>query len=155
MSGRLSQEIKQSKPISLETEAILNVQRTADQFTRHLAEAMKPADISPTQYNALRILQGAGKEGRSCTEIAERMVTRDPDITRLIDRLERRGLVQRARSKEDRRIVRVFIAPAGTKVLADLAPVLAKLERRILGHLGAERLRNLIDLLEDARNAAI
>lgn len=153
MSGRLSQEIKQSKPISLETEAILNVQRTADEFTRRLDEAMKPADISPTQYNALRILQGAGKEGRSCSEIGDRMVTRDPDITRLIDRLERRGLVKRARSEEDRRVVRVFITPAGTKVLAELAPVLAKLEKKILGHLGSDRLGSLIELLEEARSA--
>src|SRR5947207_6043374 len=95
---------------------MLNVQRTADQFTRVLTEALKPADISPTQYNALRILQGAGKDGWSCSEVAERMVTRDPDITRLIDRLERRGLVQRVRSAEDRRIVRVRITPQGSKI---------------------------------------
>jgi DNA-binding MarR family transcriptional regulator len=153
MSGRLSEEIKQTKPFtSLEAEAILNLQRTADQFTRVLAEALKRMDVSPTQYNALRILQGAGKGGRSCSEIAERMVTHDPDITRLIDRLERRGWVQRIRSDEDRRVVRVRITPKGSKAIADLAPMLSGLERRLLGHFGPERLKLLIDLLEDARS---
>jgi len=152
MSGRLSREIKQTKPFpTLATEAILNVQRTADQFTRALSEALKPSDISPTQYNALRILQGAGKDGWTCSEIAERMVTRDPDITRLIDRLEKRGLVQRIRSDEDRRVVRVRITKEGSQTLTDLAPVLAGLEREMLGHLGDARLKQLIELLEEAR----
>jgi DNA-binding MarR family transcriptional regulator len=152
MSGRLSQDLKQTKPFaSLETETILNVQRTADQFTRAIAEALKPAQISPTQYNALRILQGAGANGWSCSEIAERMVTRDPDITRLIDRLEDRGLVQRVRCAQDRRIVRVKITAQGTQALDALSPRLKELEKELLGHFGAERLRQLIDLLEDAR----
>src|ERR1043165_1767904 len=151
MSGRLSREIKQTKPLTLETEAMLNVQRTADQFTRVVSEALKPADISPTQYNALRILEGAGTNGWCCSEIAERMVTRDPDITRLIDRLEKRGLVQRVRSEEDRRIVRVRITPQGSKTIVDLAPALANLEKRILGHLDEPRLKLLIELLEEAR----
>ncbi len=153
MSGRLSGEIKQSKPFaSPQTEAILNLQRTADQFTRALAEALKPMDVSPTQYNALRIVRGAGKEGCSCGEIAERMVTHDPDITRLVDRLERRELVQRIRSEEDRRIVKVRITSKGGRTLADLAPVVAELEQRLMGHFNKERLGLLIDLLEEARS---
>jgi DNA-binding MarR family transcriptional regulator len=152
MSGRLSNEIKQTKPFANSmAEAILNVQRTADQFTRTLAEALKSADISPTQYNVLRILQGAGENGWACSEIAERMVTRDPDITRLIDRLQDRGLVKRVRSEVDRRIVRVRITQKGSKTIADLAPGFAGLERNLLGHLGEERLKLLIDLLEEAR----
>ena len=153
MSGLLSQEIKQTKPISLETEAMLNLQRTADQLTRTLAEALKPADISPTQYNALRILQGAGKNGWSCSEIADRMVTHDPDITRLLDRLEKRELVQRVRSDEDRRVVRVRITQKGSEALVELSPMLKHLEKRMLGHMKAERLKTLIDLLEEARGA--
>ena len=154
MSGRLKEEIKQTKPFAnLETEAILNVQRTADQFIRALSEVLKPADISPTQYNALRILQGAGKNGWNCSEIGERMVTRDPDITRLLDRLEDRGLVQRVRSDEDRRVVNVRITQKGSKTLTDLQPLLVHLEQNLLGHMGGERLKLLIELLEDARGA--
>src|SRR5579862_7012318 len=98
MGGRLRAEIKQTRPFeSLEAEAVLNVQRTADLFFRATSEALKSADLSPTQYNALRILRGAGKEGLACNEVGERMVARDPDITRLLDRLEDRGLVQRER----------------------------------------------------------
>lgn len=152
MSGRLSEEIKQTKPFaSLAAEAALNIQRTADQFTRMIAEALKPADISPTQYNALRILQGAGEDGRTCCEIAERMITRDPDITRLVDRLCDRELAQRVRSEEDRRVVLVRITQKGRKVIADLAPVFVGLEHKMLGHFSDERLKLLIELLEDAR----
>ena len=152
MSGRLKAEIKQTKPFaSLKTEAILNVQRTGDEFTRATTEALKPANISPTQYNALRILQGAGKNGWTCSEIAERMVTRDPDITRLVDRLEDRGLVQRVRSEEDRRVVNVRITAKGSKTLADLEPVVAQLEKNLLANFSEERLKLLINLLEDAR----
>jgi DNA-binding MarR family transcriptional regulator len=106
MSGRLRDEIKQTKPFpSLETEVFLNLARTADQTMRTIAEALKPAELSPTQYNVLRILQGAGKNGLACSEIGERLVTRDPDITRLLDRIEQRELVQRERSSSDRRVV--------------------------------------------------
>ena len=75
------------------------LQRTADQLQWRLSDMLKPHGLSPTQYNALRILRGAGDEGRACSEIAERMINRDPDITRLVDRLERRGLVARSRER--------------------------------------------------------
>ena len=155
MSGRLSDEIKQTKPfVSLKAEAMLNIQRTADVFTRALAEALKPAEISPTQYNVLRILRGAGKNGWTCSEIGERMVTHDPDITRLLDRLEDRGLVQRVRSTEDRRVVNVRITQKGLNTLSDLDTVLSKLEDRLMANFGVERLKTLIQLLEDARGAS-
>src|SRR3712207_9327432 len=88
----LGKEIKKSRAFeSLEQEAMLNVARTADVLSREMAEVMKPSNLSPTQYNALRILRGAG-EPLSCGEVADRMISRDPDMTRLLDRLAKRGL---------------------------------------------------------------
>ena len=86
----IQSEIQQTKPFtSLEDEALVTLQRTADRLHWRLSEMLKPHGLSPTQYNALRILRGAGDQGRACSEIAERMINRDPDITRLVDRLER------------------------------------------------------------------
>jgi DNA-binding MarR family transcriptional regulator len=154
MSGRLIKEIKQSKPFkSLEVEAILNILKTADVLTRRTAEAMKPYDLSPTQYNALRILRGAGNDGLPCSEIAERMINKDPDITRLMDRLEQRGLVTRARDKKDRRVVTGKISPKGLKLLDEMDQPLADLEKRQLG-MGEKDLLQLIALLETAREHA-
>src|SRR5438132_14365033 len=105
MARGIQAEIKQAKPFSsLEEEALLSLQRTADQLQWHASELLQPYGISPTQYNALRILRGAKDEGRSCSEIAARMINRDPDITRLIDRLERRGLGPRPPEEQDRRV---------------------------------------------------
>src|SRR5215208_3992462 len=97
----LGKDIKKSKPFdSLEQEAMLNLARTADLLQRDMAEVMKPWNLSPTQYNVLRILRGAG-EPLACGEVADRMISRDPDMTRLLDRLEKRGLITRSRSTSD------------------------------------------------------
>lgn len=152
MSGRLKTEIKQSKPFdSLETEAILNLVRTADRLMRPGAELLKERELSPTQYNALRILRGAGKAGLACSEVGERMINKDPDITRLLDRLEERGLVTRARDEDDRRVVTAKITAKALQILAALDEPLVALHRRQLGHLSEEKLRQLIALLEAAR----
>ena len=154
MAGKLAAEIKQTKPFgSLEEEAILNLHRTASILVQAESEALKPHGLSMTQYNALRILRGSGQKGLSCQEIAERMIARDPDITRLIDRLESRKFVERARSQEDRRVVVNRLTDAGLKVLAALDPVVRELPRKILGHLGDKRLRSLIELLEQSRTS--
>src|SRR5437879_11548566 len=114
-------EIKQAKPLSsLEEEALLSLQRTADQLQWRISELLKPYGISPTQYNALRILRGAKGRGHSCSEIAKRMINRDPDITRLVDRLERRGLVQRTREEKDRRVVIARITPRSEEHTSEL-----------------------------------
>ncbi len=97
MAGRLQTEIKQRKPFAgTEVEAFLNLQRTADALARALAEVLKPAGLSGPQYNILRILRGAGPGGLACREICQRMVTRDPDMTRLLDRLEAGRQIERA-----------------------------------------------------------
>ncbi len=152
MGNKLASEIRQTRPFgSLEEEASLNVQKTAACFEQALAEALKPHGLSPTQYNALRILRGAGAKGLACQEIGARMIRPDPDITRLLDRLEARGLVRRERSEEDRRVVLGRIAEAGTKLLASLDRVVADLHRKVLGGLGDRKLRLMIDLLEESR----
>ena len=155
MAGRQRGEIKQGKAFSsAEAETFLNLQHTADALARGLAEALKPAGLSGPQYNILRILRGAGPAGCACRELGERMVTRDPDITRLLDRLEARGLVARERGREDRRVVKTRVTERGLRILKDLdAPIMA-LHSRLLGHLGERRLRALIDLLQAAREKA-
>lgn len=90
--------------------------RTTDQLSRRLVPLLKAEELSPTQYNVLRILRGA-PEGLTCGESGQRMITRDPDITRLLDRLEKRGLIARWRDVKDRRIVLARITPEGLKTL--------------------------------------
>lgn len=136
---------------SLEQEALLNVLRTADALMQRLSAVLKPFKLSHSQYNVLRILRGAGPDGLACREIAERMVSRDPDITRLLDRLERRGLVRRTRDEKDRRVIMARIAPEGLRILAQLDEPIEEVDRRQLTHLGKQRLQMLIQLLELVR----
>jgi DNA-binding MarR family transcriptional regulator len=152
MPGRILAELKQSRPFpSLEAEAAVNLLRTADSVLRSLAAAVKPHGLSPEQYNVLRILRGAGRTGLPCGEIAARMVTRDPDMTRLLDRLEARRLIVRWRDTKDRRVVTTRIQPAGLRLLASLDGPLKEENKRRLGHLGRNRLRQLVALLEAVR----
>jgi MarR family transcriptional regulator, organic hydroperoxide resistance regulator len=152
MAGRLRDEIKQQRPFqSLEQEALLNVLRTADVLTQRIAAVLKPFNLSHSQYNVLRILRGAGPDGLACQEVAERMISRDPDITRLLDRLEARGLVTRARDQKDRRVVTVRLAPEGQRLLEALDTPITEIDGQPLRHLGEQRLRTLIQLLEEAR----
>jgi DNA-binding MarR family transcriptional regulator len=148
----LQAEIKQSKPFaSLEDEAYLNLLRTTDALVRKEVEVLKAWGLSPTQYNALRILRGAGETGVTCSEISERMLTRDPDVTRLIDRLEARGLIARRRCDKDRRVVHTHITQAGLDLLAEIDRPQHTWTKEQLGHLTEQQLRDLIALLELAR----
>ena len=148
----LKQEIVQQLPFSsLEEEALLNLLRTADCLQRHFQRSTKEWGITGTQYNVLRILRGAGGP-LPCGEIANRMITRDPDVTRLLDRLEKRGLISRCRETKDRRTVMTRITPAGLKLLANLDEPVQSAHRRQLGHLGPKRLRALAELLHIARS---
>ena len=154
MVTKLQDELKQTKPFaSLEEEVILNLARTAEYVMSRGAEVFKQADLTPTQYNALRILRGAAAEGLTCGEISERMVTRDSDITRLLDRLERRGLISRERPENNRRVVLTRITDEGLSLLAELDAPVQESHRKLAGHLGAERLQTLNELLEAMRAA--
>jgi len=128
----------------------LDLLRTTDMLSRGLVRILKTEDLSATQYNVLRILRGS-PDGLPCGEIANRMITRDPDITRLLDRLERRGLISRCRETKDRRMVMARITPDGLKLLARLDEPVGDAHRKQLGHLGRERLRALTELLHAAR----
>jgi DNA-binding MarR family transcriptional regulator len=138
--------------------AFLELLRTTDQLSRWLAGVLKDEDLSQNQYNVLRILRGASgsgsgakQDGLTCGEIAGRMITRDPDITRLLDRLERRGLIERWRDERDRRVVMGKITPEGLKLLSRMDDPVREAHRRELGHLGNRRLGELVELLQAAR----
>ena len=133
-----------------EEAAYLDLLRTCDLLSRLPAQVLKEAELSSTQYNVLRILRGA-PEGLGCGEIGRRMITRDPDITRLLDRLEKRGLIERHRPSGDRRRVLTRITAAGLALLAGLDEPIREVHRRQLGHLGRERLARLGKLLAEAR----
>jgi DNA-binding MarR family transcriptional regulator len=136
----------------LEETAFLELLRTTDQLSRGMSQLLKTEDISSNQYNVLRILRGA-PDGLPCGELGNRMITRDPDITRLLDRLEKRELISRCRESQDRRMVMAKITPEGLKLLARMdKPVLA-MHRSQLGHLGPARLRQLTELLQVSRHA--
>src|SRR5688500_17606799 len=164
MSGKLQTEVKKVNPFeSVEQEVYLNILKTADVLLTEAVELFKPYGLSPTQYNALRILRGAGAGccvgghvdpdagGLSCREIGERMITRDPDLTRLLDRLESRGLVTRVREKKDRRMVPSRMTEAGLQLLKQLEEPVLELHRKQLGHLGERKLSELLELLEAVR----
>jgi DNA-binding MarR family transcriptional regulator len=133
-----------------EEAAFLDLLRTTDVLSRGLVQVLKTGDLSSTQYNVLRILRGS-PEGLPCGEIASRMITRDPDVTRLLDRLEKRRLISRCRETKDRRMVMARIAPEGLKLLGRLDEPVQETHRKQLGHLGRERLRALTELLHTCR----
>jgi MarR family transcriptional regulator, organic hydroperoxide resistance regulator len=152
VAAKLGLEIGKSGPFeSPEQEVLLNCLRTADWLTRAVVDVLKPSGLSTTQYNVLRILRGVSGQGINCQEIGQRMITRDPDLTRLLDRVEKRGLVSRQRPEEDRRIVRTTITQAGLDLLSQLDTPVREVHHRLLGHLGQEKLATLSLLLEQAR----
>jgi DNA-binding MarR family transcriptional regulator len=148
----LKDEIKQSRPfVSLEQEAMLNIARTDAVLSYSIIDALKPFDITPTQYNVLRILRGTGSEGLCREDIRERLIAQVPDVTRLLDRLEQSGFVERARDTVDRRLVNTRITQSGLDLLKKLdGPVNAANEKQ-LGHLTKSELKTLIALLAKAR----
>lgn len=154
MSGErdsLAQEIGKKEPFKMpEQEAFLNLLRTADALAGEFAILFKQHGITDAQYNVLRILRGHGTRVAT-RKIADEMVTRQPDITRLIDRMEKHGLVSRERCKDDRRVVFVSISPKARKLLAALDESVLDLHRAQLGHLGPAKLKQLNRLLFDAR----
>jgi DNA-binding MarR family transcriptional regulator len=155
MSGRLQHEVGKVRPFdSLEQEVYLNIQRTADALRAGTDELLKPFGLSGAQYNVLRILRGAGSEApMSCSQVGQRMITREPDMTRLLDRLEARGLISRCRDTSDRRVVATRITAEGLRILSELDEPILQLHRRQLEHLAPQRLRELSELLELARGA--
>jgi len=150
--SRLQAELKQKIPFrSREQEAYLSLLRTADALETSVEAKLNEFGLTGTQYNALRILRGAGPGGLPCNEIGERMITHDPDITRLLNRLEKRGLAARARAKGDRRVICGKITTAGLKLLKEMDEPVEKHNREMLKHVGQQKLGQLIKLLELVR----
>jgi DNA-binding MarR family transcriptional regulator len=147
----LYEELKQNKPFkSLEEEALLSIVRTAALLDHSFAKALEPFDLTPTQYNVLRILRGS-PDGLCRNEVGERLVTNVPDVTRLLDRMERCGLIQRQRNGKDRRYVTTRITDKGMKLVDRLDRELTAIHSRQIGHLGEKKTRELIKLLSEAR----
>ncbi len=153
--GTLRHEIRQSRPFrSRGQEAMLGVLRTASLVRQKVAEMIEPYDLTIQQYNVLRILRGAGGEPLPTLEIGERMIEHSPGVTRLLDRLEGKGLVSRERCAADRRQVLCRIRPAGLDLLAAMDGPVDAMEQSALEQLTVEELDTLIGLLDRVRQAA-
>jgi DNA-binding MarR family transcriptional regulator len=150
MTAVVAHELKQQKPFSSpEQEILLGLRMAAARVVEPWARFLKTtAQLTTHQYNVLRILRGSHPARLACSDIGERMIERDPDITRLIDRLEKRGLVKRSRSRQDRRVVEVGMTDKGLVLVRGLDAHVQRLPKALLGRLGAERVRQLATLLE-------
>ena len=146
----IQQQIRQQRAFhSLEEEVFVGLQLVADRLMEPWAKHLRDtADLTHVQYNVLRILRGAAAEGLWAGEIAERLITRNPDVTRLVDRLETRGLVRRRPDSDDRRAIRVFITKAGLDRIAPLDRAARTMLAQNLGQLDERRLGALRDTLE-------
>ncbi|HET9101274.1 MAG TPA: MarR family transcriptional regulator [Acidobacteriaceae bacterium] len=150
--SKLKDEIGQARPFSsVAEEALLNLLRTADCLERAMQRSTRSHGITGTQYNVLRILRGAHPQGLTCSAIGDRMITADPDITRLLSRLKAMGLIRQQRDKRDKRVVWTQISPAGLALLSELDPTVQKLPTQLLGHIAPADLHRLVELLELAR----
>jgi len=150
MASVVASELKQQKPFaSPEQEILLGLRMAAARVVEPWERFLKAtAQLTPNQYNVLRILRGSHPVRLACSDIAERMIERDPDVTRLVDRLETRGLVKRTRSRQDRRVVEVGITDKGLTAVRGLDVHVKRLPKALLGHLGVERSRQLATLLD-------
>jgi DNA-binding MarR family transcriptional regulator len=149
----LAEEIKQSKPFSsLQQEVYLSILRTADELHSRVAALLKPFGVSTTQYNVLRILRGAGSNGHRCSEIAERMITREPDITRLLDRMAKAGWITQSRDTDDRRVVITRITPEALKLLKEIDKKIVELDRNFMANISEKKLKTILSLMDEVRS---
>jgi DNA-binding MarR family transcriptional regulator len=149
--GRPAVPVRARSPrTQVQFEAFSAVLVAAGQLERELVEVLKTAGLSVAQYNVLRILRGAGAAGLACGQVGGRLIRHDPDVTRLTDRLEKRGLLERTRETADRRIVRTRITADGLALLADLDEPIDRLHERQFGHMSERRLASLKEFLADA-----
>ena len=139
------------QPISLENRIFIALLRAADALGQEAEQLVKTAGLTGAQYNVLRILRGAEPEGLACSAIGDRMISHDPDMTRLLDRMEKRGLITRERQTDDRRVVKARITPQALSLLKTLDQPVRDLHKRQFRHMPAARLRVLSDLLEEVR----
>ena len=153
MAGLLQRELNKKLTFDIpEQEVFLDLLRTTSLFENTAERFFRAYGLSIATYNVLRILRGAGKDGKTCSQIGEDMVARVPDVTRLVDRLEESAMVKRTRERDDRRVVRVTLTPNGLELLTKLDEPVIELHRQQLNHLTKEELADLTRLLERARD---
>ena len=133
----------------LEARLFVAFMQIADSLGAQAEQVIKAAGLTAAQYNVLRILRGAGRTGLACREIGERMISRDPDITRLLDRMEKRDLITRQRQTDDRRVVKTRITGGGLELLKQLDHPIRELHKKQFAHMGNARVKELADLLEE------
>ena len=149
----MSSKSKPSSPSSpVEERLFLALLKIADSLGQEAEQLTKSIGLTATQYNVLRILRGAGPDGLPCRGIGERMISRDPDMTRLLDRMEKGGLITRARQKDDRRVVKTEITEAGLNLLQKLDQPMRDLHKKQFQHMAAAHLKTLGDLLDVLKN---
>jgi DNA-binding MarR family transcriptional regulator len=150
VAGGVARELKQKRAFtSREQEVLLGIRIAAARITEPWDKFLKAtANLTPNQYNVLRILRGSHPARLACGDISQRMITRDPDITRLVDRLSRLGLVSRARGRRDRRVVEIGISEKGQAILRTLDEHVTRFPKAMLGHLGPAKLEQLGALIE-------
>ena len=152
---KLQDEIKQSKPFRCaEEEAYLSIVRTAAMLEHALAQALKPFDITPTQYNVLSILRGAGSDGLCRNEVGGRLMTAMPDVTRLLDRMEDTGLIVRQRSTTDRRVVSTKLTKKGLDLVGKLDGKVVEIHEKQFRNVDRRSLKTLVALLGEIRELA-
>lgn len=153
MSGFLGKEVERNRSFnSLEEEVFLNLQRTANLLLQALNRSLRPFDLTPAQYNVLRILRDVHPDSLPCGEVGNRLVSPVPDVTRLLDRMERLNLVDRCRDRQDRRVVKAKITAPGQQLLLKLDHTVNSCHTECLGNLARHQLGILIELLEQVRN---
>lgn len=154
MANRILEEIRQTQPFaSRHEEAVLNIVRTADTLKRAGELLFRRHGITSAQYNVLRILRGAGERGLHCRAIADRMITAEPDITRLLMRMERLGLLVRQRDSVDRRMVTAIATDRGLQLLDELDAPLRRLQGQQFSLLSEDQIEQLIGNLEKVRES--
>ena len=150
--GSLRREIDQAVPfVSTAVEALLTLQRTSDELVGESSALLKSFGVTVAQYNALRIVRGSGPMGIPTHEVGRRLIKRDPDVPRLLERLVAAGLVKRHRCSEDRRVTRCILTPAGAELLEQVAPRLEALHARQFGMLSEAEQVQLVKLLDRVR----
>ncbi len=155
MARPLHEELKQSKPFAeIEEELHVSIARTAALLERAVAKQLRPHGLTPTQYNVLRILRGAGPAGLCRNELGERLVTPVPDVTRLLDRMADQKLIARQRSDEDRRLVRTYLTPKGLELVNLLDEDMRSGHRARLCEFSREDMKRLVDALAELRDKA-
>jgi len=152
-SSLLQREIRQGKPFrSRGQEVVVALLRTADLVRRAVSRAVEPHDITLQQYNVLRILRGAGDQGLPTLEIAERMIEQAPGVTRLLDRLEAKGLVRRERCRHDRRQVLCWLTRPGAELVATLDEPIDQADVEAVAMLEPEEQDRLLRMLDAIRS---